>query len=59
MANYGASRVYLDALHDFEEQGYCVVRDLLDTASLAPVRELVCTSTRGMHTVRSDSHGCC
>jgi hypothetical protein len=46
---YGASQLYLNALHDFEEQGYCVVKGLLDPAALGPVRELVCTFTGDGH----------
>jgi hypothetical protein len=41
MANYGVSTLYLNALHDFEEKGYCVVRGLLDPADLAPVVSVV------------------
>lgn len=39
--NGGASPLYLKALREFEENGHCVVRGLLDAASLAPIRELV------------------
>ena len=39
MTNYGVGLQYHNALQDFEEHGYCVVRGMLSEDALRPVRE--------------------
>ena len=41
MTNYGVGLQYQNALQDFEEHGYCVVRGMLSEDALRPVRELI------------------